>query len=114
MEGIKIDFTYEAIVRIDATATQSGTTSARQVEVEYSHNLPLDQWHDGEGRYTEMGINALLFGFCNGVTAIIHNAGQLNGMDAAELFRKAISIMESQFVSQVKVSMLQKDERNTY
>lgn len=114
MGDIKIDFTYEAIVRIDATATKSGTTSARQVEVEYNHNLLLDDWHDGNGRFTESGINALLFGFCNGVTAIIHNAGQLNGMDTAGLFRKAISIMESQFVSQVKVSTLQKDERSNH
>lgn len=114
MDDIKLDFSYEATVRIEATATKGGTTSARRVEVEYNHNLLRDNWHDGEGRFTENGINALIFGFCNGLTATIHNAGQINGMDTAVLFRKAISIMESQFVSQVKVSTLQKDERSNH
>lgn len=107
MGNVKIDFIYEAIVRLEVTASTEGKTSARAVEVEYNHNLFRDDWRDSDGRFTEKGINALLFGFCNGLTATIHSAGQINGMDTAKLLRWAISIIEEQFVQQVKVSMSQ-------
>lgn len=103
---------YEAVVKMDVTA-HDGTTQLHSVELEYDHQLPVDHWIDTKtGKFTERGINALLLAFCSGVTSIIHAAGQQNGMDTAALFRKAIAIQETQFVSQVTAVPTKKPKSN--
>ena len=93
---------YEAVVIMDITG-QNEKTRINCVEIEYDHALPFDDWLDESGNYTEKGIHAMMFAFCTGVTAIIHNAGQIKGMDTAALFRKAIAIQEVQFAEVVVV-----------
>jgi hypothetical protein len=98
---------YEAVVIMDVTG-HNGKTKINSVELEYDHALPADDGMDKSGNYTEKGINAMMFAFATGVTSIIHNAGQINGMDTAALFRKAISIMELQFAEVVHIEKTQK------
>ena len=97
-----VQMTYEAVVIMDITG-QYGKTQINQVQLEYDHALPFDDWMDESGKFTAKGIDAMLFAFCSGVTAIIHNAGQINGADTAALFRKAIAIQEQQFAEPVHV-----------
>lgn len=96
---------YEAVVLMDVTG-QNGKTKINSVELEYDHQMPEDDWIDEEtGKFTEKGILAMLFAYCTGVTAIIHNAGQMNGMDTVALFRKAIEIQETQFAIPVHIEV---------
>ena len=100
----RLRFKYEAAVLMDVTADDQKGAQIHGVELEYDHALPTNNWQDKKGNYTEQGISALLFAYCTGVTTIIHNAGQVNGMDTAALFRKAIDIMERQFAAQVTIT----------
>lgn len=83
---------------------QQGEAYAAEFDIGYNNNQTPDRWVDSESRLTAEGVDGLLLGFASGLASTIHAAQQHQAADSAALLRKAIELLENQFVLVVNSS----------
>lgn len=97
------DFIYSVQATINCNMDASGAY-IDHVDVGFHIHKGQPPSFVKEGVFTEAGVDAMLTGYTAGLTGVIHTAGQQSGMDTAALLRRAIGLMEEQFVQQVETT----------